>query len=51
MFQYEKEAQAFMKILPKRFSKFGLELEMSKSRILPFGRFKGTKERECKTLV
>lgn len=44
MFQNENEARAFMKILPKRFAKFGLELEMSKSRILPFGRFKGTKE-------
>lgn len=44
MFQYEKEAKAFMNVLPKRFAKFGLELETTKSRILPFGRFKGTKE-------
>lgn len=44
MFQYEKEAKAFMNVLPKRFAKFGLELEATKSRTLPFGRFKGTKE-------
>lgn len=44
MFQYENEAKAFMRILPERFAKFQLELEMTKSRILPFGRFKGTKE-------
>lgn len=44
MFQYENEAQCFLKALEKRFSKFKLELEQTKTRILPFGRFKGTKD-------
>ena len=44
MFQYENEAKAFLKVLNKRFKQFGLELENTKTQILPFGRFKGTKE-------
>lgn len=44
MFQYEKESKYFLKALDKRFKKFNLELETSKTRVLPFGRFKGTKE-------
>ncbi len=44
MFQYEEEAKCFLKALGKRFGKFSLELEPTKTRILPFGRFKGTKE-------
>lgn len=44
MFQNENEAKYFLKALEKRFSKFALELEPTKTRILPFGRFKGTKE-------
>lgn len=44
MFQYENEAKSFLKVLDKRFKQFGLELENTKTRILPFGRFKGTKE-------
>lgn len=44
MFQYENEARSFLKVLDKRFKQFDLELENTKTRILPFGRFKGTKE-------
>lgn len=44
LFQYENEAKAVMQELRKRLEKFGLELAEDKTRILPFGRFKGTKE-------
>lgn len=44
MFQYENEANKFLNVLGKRFEKFNLELEPTKTRILPFGRFKGTKD-------
>jgi group II intron reverse transcriptase/maturase len=44
MFQYENEAQAVMEALKTRLEKFGLELAEDKTRILPIGRFKGTKE-------
>lgn len=44
MFQYEDEAKNFLKALKERMEKFGLELEPTKTRIIPFGRFKGTKE-------
>ena len=44
MFQYEKEAQKFYKLLIERLRKFNLEIAKDKSRILPFGRYKGTKE-------
>lgn len=44
MFQYENEAKQVFKLLIKRLAKFGLEMEQDKTRILPFGRFKGTKE-------
>ena len=44
MFQYEEEAKYFLKALEKRFAKFNLKLEPTKTRILPFGRFKGTKD-------
>ena len=44
MFQSEYEAKHFLKALERRFNKFDLELEPTKTRILPFGRFKGTKE-------
>ena len=43
MFQYENEARCFLKALGERMNKFGLELETTKTRIIPFGRFKGTK--------
>ncbi|MBR3584930.1 MAG: group II intron reverse transcriptase/maturase [Oscillospiraceae bacterium] len=44
MFQYESDAKAVMEALPKRLSKFSLEVAADKTRILPFGRFRGTKE-------
>ena len=44
MFQYENEARAFYEVLKKRLSKFNLEVEDSKTRIIPFGRLKGSKE-------
>lgn len=44
MFQYENEAKAFFEVLKKRLSKFNLELEESKTRIIPFGRLKVSKE-------
>lgn len=44
MFQYEEEATKFYKMLIERMNKFKLELAEDKTRILPFGRFKGTKE-------
>lgn len=45
MFQYEHEANEFYKLLIERLAKFGLEIAEDKTRILPFGRFKGTKEK------
>jgi group II intron reverse transcriptase/maturase len=44
MFQYENEAKKVMTALAARLQKFGLETAQDKTRILPFGRFKGTKE-------
>jgi len=44
MFQYEGEARRAMRALKGRLGKFGLELAEDKTRILPFGRFQGTKE-------
>ena len=44
MFQYENEAHEVMAMLRARIEKFGLELAEDKTRILPIGRFKGTKE-------
>ena len=44
MFQYEDEARRFYKKLVERTRKFKLELAEDKTRILPFGRYKGTKE-------
>ena len=38
-FQYKSEAEEYYKALKNRMSKFGLELESSKSRLLEFGRF------------
>ena len=42
MFQYEETARKFYKMLIDRMRKFKLELAEDKTRILPFGRFKGT---------
>ena len=44
MFQYENEARAFMKVLVDRLANFDLEVELSKTRIIPFGRFSKTKD-------
>lgn len=44
MFQYEDDANAVKRVLPKRLGKFSLEVAPEKTRILPFGRFRGTKE-------
>jgi len=44
MFQYENEASQVMTQLRERLWKFGLEVAEEKTRILPIGRFKGTKE-------
>ena len=44
LFQYENEAQKVMQALKPRLEKFGLEAAEEKTRILPIGRFKGTKE-------
>ncbi len=44
MFEYENEAKSFYEVLKKRLSNFGLELEENKTRIIPFGRLKGSKE-------
>ena len=44
LFQYEYEARQVLEALKGRLAKFGLELAEDKTRILPIGRFKGTKE-------
>ena len=44
MFQYEEEAFKVLELLRARLAKFGLEVAEDKTRILPIGRFKGTKE-------
>lgn len=44
LFQYENEARKVMEVLPKRLGKFSLEVAEDKTRILPIGRFRGTKE-------
>ena len=44
MFQYENEARQVLEMLKERLKRFGLEVAEDKTRILPIGRFKGTKE-------
>ena len=44
LFQYENEARKVLEILKQRLGKFSLEVAEDKTRILPIGRFKGTKE-------
>jgi len=39
MFQKENEAKMVMELLPERLRKFGLEVAVDKTRIIPFGRF------------
>ena len=43
-FQYESEAEQAKEWLRERLLKFGLELSDGKTRILPFGRYKGGKD-------
>ena len=38
-FQYRRDAEAFMRVLPKRLAKFGLEVAPEKTRLLRFSRF------------
>jgi group II intron reverse transcriptase/maturase len=44
LFQFENEARKFYRMMIERLKKFGLEIAEDKSRILPFGRYRGTKE-------
>jgi len=44
MFQVEKEAKKAMEMLIERLQAFGLQVAEDKTRILPIGRHKGTKE-------
>lgn len=44
LLQYEDDSKKIYEALIDRFAKFGLELAKDKTRVLPFGRFKGTKE-------
>lgn len=44
MFQYENEAMEVLELLKERLKRFGLEVAEDKTRVLPIGRFKGTKE-------
>jgi group II intron reverse transcriptase/maturase len=45
-FQYKDEAERFMRELVDRLSKFGLELEESKTRLVEFGRFAEERRKE-----
>ena len=49
LFQYENEARKVMDTLKKRLGKFSLEVAEDKTRILPIGRFKGTKSANKKS--
>ena len=40
----EKEARRVLELLKERLAKFGLQVAEDKTRILPIGRYKGTKE-------
>ena len=44
LFQYENEAKDVLGALKQRLGKFSLEVAEDKTRILPIGRYKGTKE-------
>ena len=44
LFQHENEAREVLEVLKKRLGKFSLEVAADKTRILPIGRYKGTKE-------
>lgn len=38
-FQYQKDAKRVYEVLPKRFDKYGLKLNMKKTQLMSFGRF------------
>ncbi len=38
-FEHKREAERYYKEMQERFSKYGLEIETSKSRLLEFGRY------------
>jgi group II intron reverse transcriptase/maturase len=38
-FQYKADAERFLRVLPKRFAKFGLNIHPQKTRLVAFGRF------------
>lgn len=44
MFQYESDAKMFYEMLINRFAQFSLEVEPSKTKIFPFGRYSKGKE-------
>jgi len=44
MLQHEDDSKKINEALIDRFAKFGLELAADKTRIIPFGRYKGTKD-------
>ena len=44
LFRYENEARDVLEVLRRRLCKFSLEVAEDKTRILPIGRYKGTKE-------
>ena len=44
LFQYENEAREVLRHLRPRLGKFGLEVAEEKTRILPIGRFRGTRD-------
>jgi len=42
LFQYQREAERFFRVLPQRLAKFSLELAADKTRIIGFNRFRNT---------
>jgi len=38
MFEHHEDAQRFMRVLPRRLEKFGLRLNLNKTRLLAFGK-------------
>jgi hypothetical protein len=45
-FQWQEEAERFLRVLPKRLAKYGLELSAEKSRLVRFSRFQLGKNSE-----
>lgn len=44
MLQYKDDASKVFNVIPKRFARYNLELAVDKTKILPFGRYKGNNE-------